>query len=61
MNWIVRFAKRLLGRRRRATFDELVRGMKPVAYWKLNDPIGSTIAEDSSGNGLHGEIRYGRE
>ncbi len=37
-----------------ASYDETVLtklSLAPVAYWKLNDPVGSTTAADSSGNG----------
>ena len=37
--------------------------LAPVAYWKLNDPVGSTTAADSSGNGytltVNGTVTFG--
>ena len=37
--------------------------LAPVAYWKLNDPVGSTTAADSSGNGytltVSGTVTFG--
>lgn len=38
--------------------------LAPVAYWKLNDPVGSTTAADSSGNGytltVNGTVTFGK-
>ena len=31
----------------------------PVAYWMLDDPVGSGIVSDSSGNGLDGTFGAG--
>ena len=37
--------------------------LAPVAYWKLDDPVGSTTAADSSGNGytltVNGTVTFG--
>lgn len=49
-----------------SSYDETVLtklSLAPVAYWKLNDPVGSTTAADSSGNGytltVHGTVTFG--
>ncbi len=48
------------------SYDETVLtklSLAPVAYWKLNDPVGSTTAADSSGNGytltVSGTVTFG--
>ena len=48
------------------SFDETVLSrlsLAPVAYWKLNEPAGSTTAADSSGNGytltVNGTVTFG--
>lgn len=51
-----RFGSRL--RYQRATVDVLIQGIlsyKPIAYWPLNDPAGSTTARDVTGNGFTGQ------
>ena len=49
-----------------ASYDETVLtklSLAPVAYWKLNDPVGSSTAADSSGNGytltVYGTVTFG--
>ena len=49
-----------------ASYDETVLtklSLAPVAYWKLNDPVGSSTAADSSGNGytltVNGTVTFG--
>lgn len=37
-------------------YDALVAELNPSAWWKLNDPVGSTLAQDSSGNGNTGTV-----
>lgn len=33
-----------------------VRSMKPIAYWKLDENLGTTTVTDSSGNGYNGSV-----
>ncbi len=42
-----------------ASYDALVTSLLPSAWWKLNDPIGSTTVADSSGNGYNGTVTGG--
>ena len=49
-----------------SSYDETVLtklSLAPVAYWKLDDPVGSTTAADSSGNGytltVSGTVTFG--
>jgi hypothetical protein len=46
----------LFGRRRkeRKTFDQTIRDLHPIAYWKLDDDPRTGLAIDSSGRGNHG-------
>lgn len=37
-------------------YYSMVKSLKPSAWWKLNEPIGSTTAIDSSGNGNNGTV-----
>ena len=45
-------------------FDALVASYGPSAWWKLNDPVGSATAADSSGNDYtgtpHGGVTFGQ-
>lgn len=47
-----------------ATYDALLSGYKPTAWWKLADSIGATTARDSSGKGhpgtVHGTVTFGQ-
>lgn len=42
----------LLLRRRR--YGRKIIAMGPIAYWTMSDPVGSAVAQDSSGNGRNG-------
>ena len=44
-------------------YDAVVASLRPIAWWKLADPVGSTTAVDSSGSGytgtVHGGVTFG--
>ncbi len=42
-----------------AHFDAYLRSLGPLAWWKLDDPVGSPTAADSSGNGYTGTVNGG--
>jgi hypothetical protein len=42
-----------------AHFDAYLRSLGPLAWWKLEDPVGSPTAADSSGNGYTGTVNGG--
>lgn len=37
-------------------YDTYLKTLRPVAWWKLNDPIGSQTVRDFSGNGYTGNV-----
>lgn len=37
-------------------YGAVVKALAPEAYWRLGDPVGSTTAADSSGNGFTGTV-----
>ena len=41
------------------SYDALLSSLSPTAWWKLNDPVGSTSAVDSSGNGSTATVNGG--
>lgn len=45
------------------TYDSFTASLKPVGWWKLNEPAGATAAHDSSGNGntltAYGMVTFG--
>lgn len=40
-------------------YDAYLASLKPTAWWKLGDPVGSLKAADSSGNGYDGTVNGG--
>ena len=42
-----------------STVEDITKSLKPTAWWELADPVGSTTAADSSGNGDNGTVEGG--